>query len=94
LVRTLVRRRVPLVDSHCISLTVLVFFWQADSARTTRHYGGSGLGLVIARNMARLMRGDLTVTSCKGVGSTFVFAMPAIPSPEAAPGLAAEAESM
>jgi hypothetical protein len=65
---------------------------QADSARTTRHFGGSGLGLVIARNMARLMRGDLTVTSRKGIGSTFVFAMPAVPALGLGP--AAEAESM
>jgi hypothetical protein len=49
---------------------------QADSSRTTRKYGGSGLGLVIARNLARLMGGDLTVKSQKGSGSAFTVTIP------------------
>jgi hypothetical protein len=55
---------------------------QADSARTTRKYGGSGLGLVIAQNLARLMGGDLTAVSRKGEGSTFTFTMPAKAIPQ------------
>jgi signal transduction histidine kinase len=47
-------------------------FVQAD-ASTTRRYGGTGLGLVITREIARLMGGDVTVTSIEGVGSTFAL---------------------
>ena len=51
-------------------------FEQADMALTRQH-GGTGLGLTIAKRLARLMGGDLTVRSQPGVGSSFFLWIPA-----------------
>jgi signal transduction histidine kinase len=51
-------------------------FWQADPS-LTRIAGGTGLGLSVARRLARLLGGDVTVKdSTIGMGSTFVMSMP------------------
>ena len=51
-------------------------FSQADAA-TARRSGGAGLGLAITRKAARMMGGDVTVTSEHGKGSVFTVRLPA-----------------
>jgi signal transduction histidine kinase len=50
-------------------------FTQADSL-TARRYGGTGLGLALSRKLARMMGGDVTVTSEPGKGSVFAVRLP------------------
>jgi signal transduction histidine kinase len=53
-------------------------FTQADSL-TARRYGGTGLGLALSRKLARMMGGDVTVTSEPGKGSVFTVRLPGGP---------------
>lgn len=58
---------------------------QADQARIFEKFervdasepGGSGLGLYIARTLARAMGGDVTVDSAPGQGARFILTLPA-----------------
>jgi signal transduction histidine kinase len=55
-------------------------FWQVDMNPTRRH-GGTGLGLSVSRKLARLLGGELRVSSAIGGGSTFSLELPASRTP-------------
>lgn len=54
---------------------LFIRFSQVD-ASDTRKYGGSGLGLVITKQIVELMGGNITVQSKEGLGSTFIVEIP------------------
>ncbi|MCG8527378.1 MAG: ATP-binding protein, partial [Opitutales bacterium] len=55
-------------------------FAQAEGSTATK-YGGTGLGLVISRDLAKLMNGEVTFESTLGKGTTFTCLIEAEPSP-------------
>lgn len=50
-------------------------FQQADNS-ITRRFGGSGLGLSLSSQLAKMMNGEITVQSALELGSTFSFFVP------------------
>lgn len=59
-------------------------FQQADGT-TNRRYGGTGLGLTISRDLARLLHGSISVESEPGKGSVFTLVVSALSSGAEAP---------
>lgn len=83
----------PGMDAATLS-RLFTRFGQGDSSPSRRH-AGAGLGLEISRNLARLMKGDITVRSKPGEGSSFTFTLPLqeVPPPAlAAPSASGEPE--
>lgn len=64
---------IGLTEEECDA--IFTEFAQAEQGHA-RRYEGTGLGLTITRRLARAMKGDVTVTSQKGVGSCFLVALP------------------
>jgi CheY-like chemotaxis protein len=60
------------------------------SAEVSRKFGGTGLGLVLVKRLAKAMGGDLAVTSSKGAGSTFTLTA-LVETAKASPGVRGEA---
>jgi two-component system, sensor histidine kinase len=68
-------------------------FYQADNS-LRRRVGGTGLGLEISRNLARMMGGDIQVVSTPGEGSAFsvTLTLPVVAPPPAASTLGNDVE--
>lgn len=56
-------------------------FWQVD--QSDGRAGGTGLGLAVARQLAGLLGGQLTMESEPGGGSVFTVRLPVLPAPDA-----------
>jgi signal transduction histidine kinase len=62
-------------------------FRQLDGS-STRHYGGTGLGLSLCRKLACALGGTISVSSEKGMGSVFSLLLPLVPAPARVSGVA------
>lgn len=73
-VRITVRDSGPGIAAHRLEAIFLEF--EQASAEVGRLHGGTGLGLPIARRLARAMGGDVCVESREGAGAAFHVALP------------------
>lgn len=82
IVRAEVRDTGPGIAQHDLS-KVFEAFKQSDSSAMVQSTEGAGLGLTIARDIARAMKGDVMAYSAPGEGATLVFTahMPATEAP-------------
>lgn len=62
------------MDEEMLKRLFLPF--EQEDAETAKKYGGSGLGLSIAKNLVELMSGSISCKSKKGVGTTFLVSIP------------------
>jgi signal transduction histidine kinase len=75
-------RPIPLIEA--VAAAVFEPFVQVESSQS-RATRGTGLGLAISRELARAMRGDLTVESTRSEGSIFTLCQPRAVTPLASP---------
>jgi signal transduction histidine kinase/CheY-like chemotaxis protein len=87
------------MDQDALSRIFRRFAQEEESTR--RRFGGTGLGLVISRGLARAMGGDLRAESTPGNGSTFILDLPMLvasidspPASDAAEGSGAALEGV
>jgi signal transduction histidine kinase/CheY-like chemotaxis protein/HPt (histidine-containing phosphotransfer) domain-containing protein len=73
LVFTVTDTGIGLSEEHLAQ--IFEIFTQADNS-ISRRFGGSGLGLTLSNQLAKLMSGNITVTSKLGEGSSFCLTVP------------------